>query len=133
METLAIIAYQQPVTRGDIESIRGVAVSTYVHQDARGPAVDRGRRASRNAWPSRTVATTKQFLDDLNLRSLSSSRPLTELDPSPPELPDAPAKAAGPHSRCEPDSRHTGNASDELSASSAGSGGRRAGSKQTFH
>jgi segregation and condensation protein B len=95
METLAIIAYQQPVTRGDIESIRGVAVSTHVIKTLE----DRqwievvGHRET----PGRPAlyATTKQFLDDLNLRSLSELPPLAELDTSHLlELPDAPAKAA---------------------------------------
>jgi len=95
METLAIIAYQQPVTRGDIESIRGVAVSTYIIKTLE----DRqwievvGHRET----PGRPAlyATTKQFLDDLNLRSLSELPPLAQLDNSHLlELPDAPAKAA---------------------------------------
>jgi segregation and condensation protein B len=95
METLAIIAYQQPVTRGDIESIRGVAVSTQIIKTLE----DRqwievvGHRET----PGRPAlyATTKQFLDDLNLRSLSELPPLAELDTSHLlELPDAPAKAA---------------------------------------
>ncbi|HTS20604.1 MAG TPA: SMC-Scp complex subunit ScpB [Casimicrobiaceae bacterium] len=95
METLAIIAYQQPVTRGDIESIRGVAVSTHIIKTLE----DRewievvGHRET----PGRPAlyATTKQFLDDLNLRSLSELPPLAELDTSHLlELPDAPAKAA---------------------------------------
>ena len=95
METLAIIAYQQPVTRGDIESIRGVAVSTHIIKTLE----DRqwievvGHRET----PGRPAlyATTKQFLDDLNLRSLSELPPLAGLDTSHLlELPDAPAKAA---------------------------------------
>ena len=67
METLAIIAYQQPVTRGDIESIRGVAVSTYVIKalENRQWIEVVGHRET----PGRPAlyATTKQFLDDLNL------------------------------------------------------------------
>ena len=51
METLAIIAYRQPVTRGDIEDIRGVAVSTQIVKIARGPRLDRRRRPPRNAGP----------------------------------------------------------------------------------
>ncbi|HEX8010824.1 MAG TPA: SMC-Scp complex subunit ScpB [Casimicrobiaceae bacterium] len=94
METLAIIAYQQPVTRGDIESIRGVAVSTHIIKTLE----DRqwievvGHRET----PGRPAlyATTKQFLDDLNLRSLSELPPLAELDTSHLLEPsDAPAKA----------------------------------------
>ncbi|MGE6494726.1 SMC-Scp complex subunit ScpB [Cupriavidus metallidurans] len=78
METLAIIAYRQPVTRGDIEEIRGVTVSTEVvkkledrdwievigHRDVPGrPAL---------------YATTKAFLDDLGLRSLDELPPLED-------------------------------------------------------
>jgi len=95
METLAIIAYQQPVTRGDIESIRGVAVSTNVIKSLE----DRqwvevvGHRET----PGRPAlyATTKIFLDDLGLRSLAELPPLAELDTSHLlEMPDAPTKAA---------------------------------------
>jgi segregation and condensation protein B len=95
METLAIIAYQQPVTRGDIESIRGVAVSTNVVKSLE----DRqwvevvGHRET----PGRPAlyATTKTFLDDLGLTSLAELPPLAELDSSHLlEMPDAPTKAA---------------------------------------
>jgi segregation and condensation protein B len=95
METLAIIAYQQPVTRGDIEAIRGVAVSTNIIKtledrqwiEAVGHRETPGRPA--------LYATTKTFLDDLSLRSLAELPPLAELDTSHLlELPDAPAKAA---------------------------------------
>ena len=95
METLAIIAYQQPVTRGDIEAIRGVAVSTNVIKaledrqwvEAVGHRETPGRPA--------LYATTKTFLDDLGLRSLAELPPLAELDASHLlEMPDAPTKAA---------------------------------------
>jgi segregation and condensation protein B len=95
METLAIIAYRQPVTRGDIESIRGVSVSTYVIkalEDRQWIEVV-GHRET----PGRPAlyATTKQFLDDLNLLSLSELPPLAQLDTSHLlELPDASSKAA---------------------------------------
>ena len=55
METLAIIAYRQPVTRGDIEDIRGVTVSTPDRQAARGPRLDRGHRLPRGARPPGAV------------------------------------------------------------------------------
>lgn len=93
METLAIIAYQQPVTRGDIEAIRGVAVSTNVVKSLE----DRqwvevvGHRET----PGRPAlyATTKTFLDDLGLRSLSELPSLAELDASHLlENPDAPTE-----------------------------------------
>lgn len=79
METLAIIAYQQPVTRGDIEAIRGVAVSQNVMQtlQERGWIEVIGQRDSigrPSLW-----ATTDAFLSDLQLESLAHLPPLTEL------------------------------------------------------
>ncbi len=136
METLAIIAYQQPVTRGDIESIRGVAVSTHVIKTLE----DRqwievvGHRET----PGRPAlyATTKQFLDDLNLRSLSELPPLAELDNSHLlELPDAPAKAAEAElALASPILATPPSASADLAASAAGDAGRDAPeSNPTFH
>ncbi len=95
METLAIIAYQQPVTRGDIEAIRGVAVSTNVIA----ALTDRQwvEVVGHKETPGRPAlyATTKAFLDDLGLRSLSELPPLAELDASHLlEMPDARTKAA---------------------------------------
>ena len=70
METLAIIAYRQPVTRGDIEDIRGVTVSSQIVKqlDDRGWIEAIGYREA----PGRPAlyATTRQFLDDLGLFSL---------------------------------------------------------------
>jgi segregation and condensation protein B len=70
LETLAIIAYRQPVTRGDIEEIRGVAVaSTIIKQlEDRGWIEAIGYREA----PGRPalLATTRQLLDDLGLQSL---------------------------------------------------------------
>lgn len=80
IETLSIIAYRQPVTRGDIEDIRGVAVSSHVIKtlEARGWIDTVGHRDT----PGRPAlfATTRQFLDDLALRSLSELPPLTEIE-----------------------------------------------------
>jgi segregation and condensation protein B len=79
METLAIIAYRQPVTRGDIEDIRGVGVSTQIIQtlEARGWIDAVGHRET----PGRPAlyATTRKFLDDLGLRSLEELPPLEEI------------------------------------------------------
>jgi len=79
METLAIIAYRQPVTRGDIEDVRGVAVNPSVIRTLheRGWIDVVGHRET----PGRPAlyATTKTFLDDLNLRSLDELPPLDEL------------------------------------------------------
>ena len=79
METLAIIAYRQPVTRGDIEEIRGVAVSAQILKtlEARGWIDVIGTRDTPGK-PS-LYATTKQLLDDLNLRSLQELPPLEEI------------------------------------------------------
>ena len=79
METLAIIAYRQPVTRGDIEDIRGVTVSSNIIRtlELRGWIDVVGHREV----PGRPAlyATSKTFLDDLNLRSLDELPPLEEL------------------------------------------------------
>lgn len=79
LETLAIIAYRQPVTRGDIEDIRGVTVSGNIIKslEMRGWIDVVGHREV----PGRPAlfATTKTFLDDLNLRSLEELPPLAEL------------------------------------------------------
>jgi segregation and condensation protein B len=104
LETLAIVAYRQPVTRGDIENVRGVSVSTEVI-----------RRLEERNWievighkevPGRPAlyATTKTFLDDLGLRSLEELPPLDELvktldltqipPPAPQPAPDESAEAA---------------------------------------
>lgn len=90
METLAIIAYKQPVTRGDIESIRGVTVSSNVMQTL----LERGwvEVIGHKEVPGRPglYATTKQWLDDLGLQSLAQLPPLTELGALvAPELSDA--------------------------------------------
>lgn len=79
METLAIIAYRQPVTRGDIEEIRGVAVSQQVLKtlESRSWVESIGTRDAPGK-PS-LYATTQQFLDDLNLRSLRELPALEEM------------------------------------------------------
>jgi segregation and condensation protein B len=70
LETLAIIAYRQPVTRGDIEDIRGVAVSPHILKTLEGRGwIDQVGHRDVPGRPA-LYATTKQFLDDLNLRSL---------------------------------------------------------------
>lgn len=82
METLAVIAYRQPVTRGDIEDIRGVVVSAQIMRqlEERGWVESIGQRDA----PGRPslYATTRQFLDDLGLGSLSELPPLDALAPS---------------------------------------------------
>ena len=99
LETLAIIAYRQPVTRGDIEDIRGVAVSppTLNALTERGWVEVVGNRET----PGRPAifATTKKFLDDLNLRSIEELPPLDELQAS---LEQAPHLVALPAQTDEP-------------------------------
>lgn len=97
METLAIIAYRQPATRGEIEAIRGVAVSTNILKALE----DRGwiEVIGHKDTPGRPAlyATTKSFLNDLNLRSLSELPPLAELDAHPAlELPEVPQEPVYP-------------------------------------
>ena len=116
METLAIIAYRQPVTRGDIEDIRGVTVATQIVKqlEDRGWIETIGYRETLGR-PA-LLATTKQFLDDLGLASvdqlplLSGDVPdaqtlagalagpalLPETAPTSPELLDDPAADAAP-------------------------------------
>jgi segregation and condensation protein B len=81
METLAIIAYRQPVTRGDIEDIRGVTVASQIVKqlEDRGWVEAIGYREA----PGRPalLATTRQFLDDLGLASLEQL-PLLEGGPA---------------------------------------------------
>ena len=80
LETLAIIAYRQPVTRGDIEDIRGVTVATQIIKvlEERGWVDVVGHRDT----PGRPalLATTKKFLDDLGLRSVTELPPLEQLN-----------------------------------------------------
>ena len=79
LETLAIIAYRQPVTRGDIEDIRGVVVSANIIRalEARGWIEVVGQKEV----PGRPelLATTRMFLDDLNITSLEELPPLDDL------------------------------------------------------
>lgn len=80
METLAIIAYREPVTRGDIEDVRGVAVSPNILKtlESRGWIDVVGHRDT----PGRPAlfATTRRFLDDMGLRSLTELPALTEIE-----------------------------------------------------
>ncbi len=79
LETLAIIAYRQPTTRGDIEDVRGVVVSAHIIRvlEERGWIDVVGYRDV----PGRPAlyATTRTFLDDLGLRSLQELPPLEDI------------------------------------------------------
>jgi segregation and condensation protein B len=80
METLAIIAYRQPVTRGDIEEIRGVVVSTQVLKTLESRAWIESIGTRDSPGKPALFATTQQLLDDLNLRSLSELPALAEME-----------------------------------------------------
>jgi segregation and condensation protein B len=86
LETLAIIAYRQPVTRGEIEDIRGVSVSSGTIQTL----LEREwiRVIAHKEAPGRPAlfGTTKQFLDYFNLTSLQDLPPLLEIESPHPEL-----------------------------------------------
>lgn len=86
LETLAIIAYRQPVTRGDIEDIRGVAVNSLIVKqlEERGWVEEIGHRET--IGRPALLATTRQFLDDLGLQSLQDLPLLPDL-PAPETLP----------------------------------------------
>ncbi|MBT5719058.1 MAG: SMC-Scp complex subunit ScpB, partial [Gammaproteobacteria bacterium] len=79
LETLALVAYRQPITRGDIEEIRGVGVSSNIIRTL----LDREwiRVVGHRDVPGRPAmfATTKQFLDYFNLKSLQGLPPLSEI------------------------------------------------------
>jgi len=98
LETLAIIAYRQPVTRGDIEDIRGVAVASSVIKQLE----DRGwiEAIGYREAPGRPalLATTRQFLDDLGLSSLEQLPTLEGADGEPiaqaAALPDGESQAS---------------------------------------
>jgi segregation and condensation protein B len=82
METVSIIAYKQPVTRGDIEDIRGVTVSTQIIRSL----LDREwiKVSGYRDVPGRPALyeTTKAFLNDLNLKSINDLPPLPEALPA---------------------------------------------------
>jgi segregation and condensation protein B len=95
LETLAIIAYRQPVTRGDIEEIRGVAVASQMVKTLE----DRGwiETIGHREVPGRPAlfATTKHFLSDLGLASLDQLPPLQQIgqegvEDAPPSKDDSP-------------------------------------------
>jgi len=79
LETLALIAYRQPVTRGDIEQVRGVSVSQNIMRTLQ----ERGwiRVVGQREVPGKPnlYGTTKDFLDYFDLRSLDQLPPLTEI------------------------------------------------------
>jgi len=99
LETLVLIAYRQPITRGEIEEIRGVAVNSQIVKTL----LEREwvRVVGHRDVPGRPAmfATTRQFLDHFNLKSLDKLPPLAVLremepEPLPVDVEDAPVPAA---------------------------------------
>jgi segregation and condensation protein B len=100
LETLAVVAYRQPVTRGDIEDIRGVTIHSQLLRqlEDRGWIEVIGHREA--AGRPALYATTRQFLDDLNVESLEQLPSLEgmaqadagALDPVEHNIPDGPAQ-----------------------------------------
>lgn len=99
LETLVLIAYRQPITRGEIEDIRGVAVNSQIVKTL----LEREwvRVVGHRDVPGRPAmfATTKQFLDHFNLKNLDELPPLAvlrelELEPLPIDVEEAPVPAA---------------------------------------
>ena len=74
LETLALIAYRQPMTRGEIEQIRGVASNTNMVRALRRTRMDPRGRLSRGARKPALFGTTKTFLDYFNLKASTSCR-----------------------------------------------------------
>jgi segregation and condensation protein B len=147
LETLAIIAYRQPVTRGDMEDIRGVTINTQLLKqlEDRGWVEVIGHREA--AGRPALYATTRQFLDDLGIASLDQLPELTNpaqgqqgsfdalvhaAEPQPaygsetPELPleppDAPVTAADPNADTAPAAPAPAAPAATTSASEAGHG-----------
>ena len=115
LETLALIAYRQPVTRGDIEQVRGVSVSTNMVRTL----LERGwiRVVGRRDVPGKPAlyATTKEFLDYFGLKKLDDLPPLSEIRDLDDlnvalELPEPVSQAELPDQAApeDPDSTHTG-------------------------
>ncbi len=123
LETLAIIAYRQPITRGEIEQVRGVAVSSNIIK-----ALEERewiRVIGHRDVPGRPelLGTTRGFLDYFGLKSLDQLPPLSalkdfgELDPqlsfTDPDAPPPAAIVAGVHDDAEPDDAESGDVDGE--------------------
>ena len=118
METLAIIAYRQPVTRGDMEDIRGVTINTQILKqlEDRGWIEVIGHREA--VGRPALYATTKQFLDDLGLHSLDQ---LPELQgPAQQGVFEALAQAAEPQPELAMEAAEAGETAHAVEADAAG-------------
>ncbi|QFU00565.1 hypothetical protein FIU83_02790 [Halomonas sp. THAF5a] len=129
LETLALIAYRQPVTRGDIEEVRGVSVSGSIMRTL----LDRGwvRVVGHRDVPGRPAvyATTRSFLDDFGLRTLDELPPMHELkqfeEPTLEEAPPPPqhdllAQADAPVDESDADDAGDDGAEDATTPPAAG-------------
>jgi segregation and condensation protein B len=126
LETLALIAYRQPITRGEIEAVRGVSVSTQIVKSLE--EREWIRVVGHREVPGRPAlyATTKTFLDYFNLRNLDelpTLAELRELAPMEPELDfDGPPAAALPNrstgtaKTSKASSKHAGSESEDTLA-----------------
>lgn len=134
LETLALIAYRQPVTRGDIEEVRGVSVSGSIMRTL----LDRGwvRVVGHRDVPGRPAvyATTRSFLDDFGLRTLDELPPMHELkqfeEPTLEEAPPPPqhdllAQADAPVDESDADDAGDDGAEDATTPPRRGRGRRR--------
>ena len=106
LETLALIAYRQPITRGEIEDVRGVAVNSNIIRTLQ--EREWIRVVGHREVPGRPAlfATTRGFLDDFNLKSLDELPPLAVLRELEPQLPapdedDDPAVPASLQARAD--------------------------------
>lgn len=116
LETLAIITYRQPITRGEIESIRGVSVSSKLIKTLQ--EREWVRVVGQRDVPGRPelLATTKQFLDHFNLKKLSDLPPLAEIkdiDKINPDLFDAVETEQGEQTTALQDQQETQTASQD--------------------
>ncbi|MDQ7730796.1 SMC-Scp complex subunit ScpB [Halomonas sp. SpR8] len=117
LETLALIAYRQPVTRGDIEEVRGVSVSSSIMRTL----AERGwiRVVGHRDVPGRPAvyATTRSFLDDFGLKTLDALPPMHTLaswdESEIPEEESGVMSAANTHTQSEPNPESDTNAAKE--------------------
>jgi len=79
METLALVVYRQPITRGEIEDVRGVAVSSHIMKTLQDREWVKVVGTKDVPGKPALFGSTKQFLDDFNLKSLSELPPLDEI------------------------------------------------------
>ena len=126
LETLALIAYRQPISRGEIEEVRGVSVSGSIMKTL----LEREwvRVVGHREAPGRPAlfGTTRHFLDTFSLKSLEALPPLAELrdlDEPPPDLFAGLQEVAGPGEEAEPAAGGAGSEGGEGEGNQGGAGG----------